>query len=78
MIVLTMLLLYMTNTITLKDGFKVSLTILFTLVGVLQYFIACLMPQQMEDNWGLITITILVAVEILILIVANVISNKIK
>jgi len=70
--------IYIVDCLKLKEGFKVSLTILFALLGLLQYIIACLMPQQMQDNWGLIVIVVILAFEAVILVSSKFISNKIK
>ncbi len=77
-IIITAVLLWLTNSIVMKDAFKVSLTILFALMGIVEYGIACFMPQHLEDNWGVITIIVLMAIQAVLVIATNVVSNRIK
>ena len=77
-IVITGILLYLTDTINLKDGYKVSLMLLFTIVGTLEFILSLIAPNNIRDNWWLILIIALIAVEAILLIMANTISNKIK
>lgn len=77
-IVVTTLLLWLTNFVVMKDAFKVSLTILFILIGLMEYGIACFMPQHFEDNWGVISIVILIAIQVAVLFITNVTSKKIN
>lgn len=62
----------------LKDGYKVSMNIIIPIIGVVQYLIALFMPNHFNDNWGLITIILLVVTEVILLIAANSISTKIR
>ena len=78
-IILTAIILLAVNRIVpLKDGYKVSLNIIFPAIGFIQYLLAVFMPNRFSDNWGLIAIIILVAIETILLVVANSISTKIK
>lgn len=77
-IIATTLLLWLTNFIMMKDAFKVSLTILFILIGLMEYGIACFMPQHFEDNWGVISIVILIAIQVAVLFITSVTSKKIN
>ncbi len=77
-IVSTGLLLYLTNHIHLKDGYKVSLMFLFAGIGVLEYIFSLIAPNRFTDNWWLILVIILIAVEMILLIICNTMTNKIK
>ena len=77
-VVVVVALLLVVNEVTLKDGFKAALTILFALAGLLQYIIACFMPNRWEDNWGLIVIVILVVLQAFLLMACHIVSCKIK
>ncbi len=74
----TGLLLYLIQTIKLKDAYKVSLTFLFTIAGCLELILSLISPNRFIDNWWLIIVIILMAFEAIILIVTNTISTKIK
>lgn len=77
-IVCTGLLLYLTDTICLKDAFKASLTLLFTVGGVIEFVLSLFAPSRYEDNWWLIVVVGMVAFEAVLLIITNTVSNKIK
>lgn len=78
-IVLTVIaLLAINGRVKLKDGFKVSLNIIIPIIGIIQYLFALFMPNHFNDNWGLITIILLVVTEVILLISANSISTKIR
>ena len=77
-IMVTTLLLYLTTVIQLKDGYKISLALLFLIAGVFEYVLALYAPNQFKDNWWLIVVVLFMAFEIILLIVTNTISKKIK
>ena len=77
-LVLTGLLLYLINTIKLKDAYKISLMLTFSLTGFLKYVLSVLAPHRIADNWWLIFVSGIMAMEIILLIVTNIVSNKVK
>ena len=77
-IVITGLLVYLADTIHLKDGFKVSLMTLFVIAGFIEFALALIAPNRFTDNWWMILVIILIAIEAILLIITNTISNKIK
>lgn len=77
-IVATGILLYLTDTIYLKEGYKISLMLLFTIAGALELILSLFAPNQVVNNWWLILVIILITVEVLLLIITNVISHKVK
>lgn len=74
----TTLLLYLTTVIQLKDGYKISLALLFSIVGIFEYVLSLYAPNQFKDNWWLISVILLIAFETILLIVTNTFSKKIK
>ena len=74
----TIILLGVNGSMGLKDGFKVSLDFIIPGMGLIQYFFALFMPNRFLDNWCLIVIIILFALEALLLIGAKSVSTKIK
>lgn len=68
--------LFIIDSINLKDAFKVSLSIMFTLAGVIEFILSLIAPNRFVDNWWLIIIIFLIAIEVILLIVTNRISNK--
>lgn len=78
-LVLTAVFLLLVNErMSLKDGYVVSLNILIPIIGLIQYLIAVFMPSRFSNNWGLITLLVLIAIEAILLVATNSISTKIR
>lgn len=77
-IVITGILLYLTDTICLKDGFKASLLPLFAVGGIIKFALSLLAPNRFEDNWWLLVVIGMMAMEAVLLIVMNTVSNRVK
>ena len=77
-IVCTGLLLHFTNVFSLKDGFKIPLMLLFSIGGVIEFFLSLVAPDRFEDNWWLILVITMLAFETILLIITHTVSNKIK
>jgi len=77
-IAITGLLMYLTDFIHLKDAFKVSLMVMFVIAGAFEFVLSLIAPSYFTDNWWLILVIFLMAVEAIILIITNTISNKIE
>ena len=75
-IVATTALLYLLRTITLKDGFYISLYMLFGILGFIAFILGLYAPQQYTDNWYLITIILIVAFEAIVLSVTHIVSKN--
>lgn len=78
MIVFNGALLVVSDMIHIRDGFKVSFAILSPLVGALEFILSLFFPCRIEDNWMALALLILILLQILVLFIVNVISNKIK
>lgn len=74
-IVWTTLLLYLTQSKCIKDGFKIAFTILFGLLGMVEFVLAVITPKEFGNNPLLI---ILFAVQIVLLFISKVVSREIK
>jgi hypothetical protein len=74
----TTALLYVLRCITLKDGFYISLSMLFGIFGFIEFILGLFAPQRYENNWYLIAIILIVAIETIILTITNIISKKIE
>lgn len=77
-VLITIILLFVNARMCIKDGYKVSLNIIIPIVGTIQYLIGIFMPSRFSDNWGLITLLALIALEAILLVAANSISTKIR
>lgn len=62
----------------LRDAFRISFTFLFSILGIAELVLGCLMPQKLEDNGYLIAIIAILFVEIALFVITNIMSNKIK
>lgn len=72
------LMLAVSKWIALKDAFRVSLSFIIPVIGVVQYLLSVFMPSQASDNWFLIGILLFVTIEGVLIIGANTVSNKIQ
>ena len=77
-IAVTGLLLYLTDTIHLKDGYKISLLLIFGIGGLLEFVLSLVAPNRLTDNWWLILVIGLMAAEAILLIITSTVSNKIN
>lgn len=56
-------LLYLLASSPVKDGFKVSLSMLFPMCGLIEYILGLFAPDTVENNWYLILTIILLFIE---------------
>ena len=74
----TTALIYLLSIITIKDGFRISLSMLFGTFGVIEFILGLFAPQHYENNWYLIAIIIIVAFEAIVLTITHIVSKTIK
>lgn len=77
-IVATAALLFCLNVIALKDGFKISLHVLFSILGAIEFVLSLFSSKTFENNWFLLVIVLSLAVQSIILLITNKVSIKIK
>ena len=77
-ILLNGLLLYLLQSIKLKDAFAISLFFLFLTVGVIQFILGLISPQRIEDNGCVIGVIVLLAIECIVLLICSLTSKTIK
>ena len=75
-IAVTTLLLYLTTTIKMKDGFIVGLSFLFALFGIVGYILGLVSPQGVQDNGCVITTIVLFAIEVITLTICHITSKS--
>lgn len=75
-IVTTTILMHVLNKLNVKDGFKYSFIILFSLFSVIQYALCLLAPSKIKDNWNIIICTIIFIFEIILILVSKTLSKK--
>ncbi len=77
-IILNTALLFSIYRFSLRDAYRIMLSFLFVIVGIVEFILTCFMPQYWQDNGYLIAIINLFFIEISLFVVLNVVSNKIK
>lgn len=77
-IALNTALLFRVYTFYLRDAFRISLSFLFVLLSIIEIVLGCLMPQKLQDNGSPIACIVLIFIEITLIVVTNILSNKIK
>lgn len=77
-IVFNALFIYLINVVTLKDAFKISLSMFFSLFGIIEYVLGFFASQQFTNNWYLVLIILAIAIEAAVLVVIHIISKTIK
>lgn len=77
-IVATTALLFCLNVVTLKDGFKISLHVLFSILGGMEFVLSLFSAKTFENNWFLLVIVLSLAVQSIILLITNRVSIKIR
>lgn len=75
-ILLTGILLVIISSTHLKDAFKISLYSLFTIVGGIEYILGFFAPEEWNNNWFIILVLAVSAIEIIIILLTNYVINK--
>lgn len=55
----------------ISDGFKVALSFIFPVLGLISFFFSLRLEAKLENNISLVGILILTSIQIIILIIAN-------
>lgn len=74
-IAITTLLLWGMASSNMKDAFKIALTFFFAFLGLVEFVLAVLSPEQYKDNWYLIAIIILTIVQAVFIIFSSITSR---
>lgn len=62
----------------LKDAYKISLTSLFVIVGIIEFVLGLFAPTEWSNNWFVILLIAVLAVENIIILLTNFVTNKNK
>lgn len=62
----------------LRDAFRVSLTVIFAFLMIVCLILGVLSPETFKDNGYIIAIIAILAVEVIILLTARIISQNVK
>lgn len=77
-IILSGIFMLLISVLSLKDGFKSSLFVIYPIWGFIELVLSLFSPDRITDNWIIIVITLMVVFQLILLFIANVISKKIK
>ncbi len=77
-IALTTTLMYITEYITMKDAFRVSLPFLFAFLGLVMFLLMLFSEPQLQDNWRVIVSLVLLLFEVLVLYITYRVGKTIK
>lgn len=64
--------------LNIRDAFRISFSFLFSFLAIVEIILGCLMPQKLHDNGYLIAMIVLIFIEISLIVIINILSNKIK
>lgn len=76
-IAFTATLMYITECITMKDAFRVSLPFAFAFLGLVIFLLMLFSKPQLQDNWHVIISLIIFLVEVIVVNVTHRISRRI-
>jgi len=77
-IIVNVILIWLVGTITLKDGFRVSLNSLFPLFGFIEFLCIAFSRPQLEDNGAVVFVLLLILLQVILLLGANYVSKTIE
>lgn len=77
-VLFTSALMYITESITMKDAFRVSLPFIFLVLGTVVFLLMLFSKHQLQDNWYVIVSLVILLVESVILYMTHRVSKRIK
>lgn len=75
-IIITTILLLVIASSNLRDGFKISLSMLFSVIGFIAFVLCLFANPQIKDNWVIVVLIILLSVEVLITATTYKVNSK--
>lgn len=77
-IAITSVLMYITESITMKDAFRVSLPFVFAFLGIVMFLLMLFSKPQLQDNWCVIVTLVILLSEVMMVYITHRISRKIQ
>lgn len=77
-IVLSFALIEMLKHAKLRDAFRISLTFIFAFLMIVCLVMGVLSPSVFKDNWYIIAIIAILVIEVITLLTASFVSQKVK
>ena len=75
-ILLSGIILGIVSSTNLKDAFKISLTSLFAIAGIVEYILGFFAPTEWSNNWFIILMIVVLAIEVIFVLMTNYVTNK--
>ena len=75
-VVLTAALMYITESISMKAAFRVSLPFSFAFLGLVMFLLMLFSKHQLQDNWCVAVSLVLLLIEALTLFITHRVSTK--
>jgi len=72
------LLLYCLQELKIKQAFTISLSFMFSVLGVVEFVLGSIAPKQFENNWYLLIVIVLLAFEGIFLVITHKTSQVCK
>ena len=64
--------------LNIRDAFRISVSFLFSFLAIVEIVLGCLMPEKLQDNGYLIATIVILFIELTLMVITNIMSNKIK
>ena len=77
-IVLNAIIMLIVSAITLKDGYRISLNVLFPVMTIAEFIAGLFSPEKLQDYGSLMFILVALLLEGIIIIITNQISKKVQ
>lgn len=71
----TTIMLYLVQTLSLKDAFRISLTVLLPITGCIKLLLGLVSPEHVEDNWCVICCVVITICEVVMLMAVHKVSH---
>lgn len=74
-IIVNTALLLVLGTLNVKDGFRYSLNLLIPIFALIEFLIICFSRPEVENNWGLIVVLLILILQVILLLGAKKMSD---
>lgn len=77
-VIINIILVYLASIVKLKDAFRISMLLLFPILGFVEFLCGFFVAPKWEDNFLIVLVLIMLFVQTLLLTAANYVSKKIN
>lgn len=75
-VLLTVVLMYNVVESQIADGFRIGLTVLFSITGLIRVLLSLSSNQDVKDNWSILLLLVILAFELICFVVSKFLDNK--